>query len=407
MGIKSLKIILTQKCALAINERKLSNYRGMTIGIDISIFLYKYLYNNDDHLEGLTRLTLRLLKNNITPVFVFDGKPPAEKSDTLKIRREKRDFLNIKKEIFNYYSNIDKSQFNNFDNFEENIQQYINDNYDSTDFKLNNADMKLLFEKSNEELKEEYDKIVKKIIYVKQSHIDNAMQLFNLFGVSYIQSPGEAETLMAVLCKDGYIDGCISEDTDILANGGTLFLRNFNASGSTIEEYCLQGILSCLNFTYDQFVDLCILCGCDYTTKINSLGPINSYKLVSEYNNIETILEQFRTNSKYMNKYKIPENFDYVKARELFKNPILEEDYRVITENIYDKTKMKIPQLEALKSFLKDTKLNDKYFKEIDKSLMNYYLDIDNINSINNINKSLEISNKNNKKITDFFEIKK
>ena len=64
--IKNLKVILSQKCGLAINERKLDNYRGMTLGIDISIFLYKYLYNNDDHLEGLTRLILRLLKNHIT-----------------------------------------------------------------------------------------------------------------------------------------------------------------------------------------------------------------------------------------------------------------------------------------------------------------------------------------------------
>jgi flap endonuclease-1 len=403
MGIKNLKVILTQKCALAINERKLSNYRGMTIGIDISIFLYKYLYNNDDHLEGLTRLVLRLLKNNITPVFIFDGKPPAEKSDTLKVRREKRDFLNIKKEIFNYYSNIDKSEFNNFEKFEENIKEYISENYDSSDFKLNINDTKLLFEKSNTELKEEYDKIVKKIIYVKQSHIESAMKLFDLFGISYIQAPSEAETLMAVLCKDGFIDGCISEDTDILANGGTLFLRNFNASSSTIEEYCLQGILSCLNFTYDQFVDMCILCGCDYMPKINSLGPVNAYKFVNEYKNIETILEEFKKNPKYMNKYKIPENFDYVKARDLFKNPVLEEDYKNITENIHNKIKIRHPDLENLKTFLKDTKLNEKYIKEIDQNLMNYYLDIDNIN---NINKASEANKINNQKITDFFSKK-
>ena len=60
MGIKNLKIILTQKCSNAINTRKIDCYRGMKIGIDLSIFLYKYLYNNDDHIEGLTRLLLRL-----------------------------------------------------------------------------------------------------------------------------------------------------------------------------------------------------------------------------------------------------------------------------------------------------------------------------------------------------------
>ena len=71
MGIKNLKVILTQKCQHAINTRKLDSYRGMVLGIDISIFLYKYLYNNSDHIEGLTRLVLRLLKNQITPVFTY------------------------------------------------------------------------------------------------------------------------------------------------------------------------------------------------------------------------------------------------------------------------------------------------------------------------------------------------
>lgn len=93
MGIKNLKIILTQKCANAINTRKLDCYRGMTFGVDLSIFLYKYLYNNDDHIEGLTRLILRLLKNQITPIFVFDGKPPKEKDDTLLQRKEKRTYV--------------------------------------------------------------------------------------------------------------------------------------------------------------------------------------------------------------------------------------------------------------------------------------------------------------------------
>ena len=87
MGIKNLRIILNQKCRNAINTRKLSCYAGMRIGIDLSIFLYKYLYNNGDHIEGLTRLILRLLKNQITPVFVLDGKPPKEKDETIQERK--------------------------------------------------------------------------------------------------------------------------------------------------------------------------------------------------------------------------------------------------------------------------------------------------------------------------------
>jgi flap endonuclease-1 len=39
-----------------------------------------------------------------------------------------------------------------------------------------------------------------------------------------------------------------------------------------------------------QFVDLCILCGCDYTYNIGGIGPVTSYKLLKELGNIEGVL---------------------------------------------------------------------------------------------------------------------
>ena len=184
-----------------------------------------------------------------------------------------------------------------------------------------------------------------------------------------------------MLCKNNYIDGCISEDTDILANGGHLFLRNFNADKNTVDEYCLEGILSNLNVTHEQFVDMCILCGCDYTSKINGMGPITAHKLIMKYKSLEEIL-------KNNNKYVIPSDFDYVKARELFKNPISLELFNTIDKEIT----IKEPNIDKLKIFLKDTKLKDRFFSEIDKNLINYYLNIEGINV------------KKEKKITDFFK---
>jgi flap endonuclease-1 len=32
----------------------------------------------------------------------------------------------------------------------------------------------------------------------------------------------------------------------------------------------------------DQFIDFCILCGCDYTPKIPQIGPIKAYKMIKE-----------------------------------------------------------------------------------------------------------------------------
>jgi len=383
MGIKNLRIILNQKCKLAINTRKLDSYRGMTLGIDLSIFLYKYLYNNDDHIEGLTRLILRLLKNQITPLFVFDGKPPKEKYETLQERRERREYLIKKKNLIDNIINIEK---NDYDNFKNKVMELT----DNNKLSLDDEEIKSYFEKSDEELQIESDKIAKKIIYVTPEHINAAKKLFDLFGIKYINSPCEAESLLAILCKDNIVDGCISEDTDILVNGGYLFLRNFNSEKNTVEEYCLHGILNNLNITYEQFIDLCILCGCDYTTKINGLGPITAHKLITKYGNIETIIEN-------NNKYIIPDNFEYQKARDLFKNPIQKEVYDSIDKNV----KMILPNIEELKLFLKETKLKDKNFKDIDKNLMNYFLNIDGVYQYEN-NKNTN----DNKKITDFFKKK-
>ena len=381
MGIKNLKIILNQKCQSAINTRKLDSYRGMVLGIDLSIFLYKYLYNNDDHLEGLSRLILRLLKNQITPIFIFDGKPPKEKDEILQNRREKRDFMNIKKNLIENCMKFDKTDFNVFKN---SITEYINNT--NSDFSLDDSEIKDLFEKDNELLLKDFEKLTKKIIYVTSYHIDSAKKLFDLFGVKYIHAPCEAESLLAMLCKKNIIDGCISEDTDILPNGGHLFLRNFNADKNTIEEYCLHGILTNLNLTNDKFIDLCILCGCDYTTKINGLGPITAYKLISKYDNIETFIEN---NKKFI----IPENFNYVKARSLFKSPIDDDIFNSIDKN----TRIIKPKMDDLKNFLNKTTLKDKFLKEIDKNLINYYLNIEGLNQLD------KLKNNGTKKITEFF----
>jgi flap endonuclease-1 len=201
MGIKNLRIILNQKCKVAIHTRKLECYRGMTLGIDLSIFLYKYLYNNDNHIEGLTRLILRLLKNQITPVFIFDGKPPKEKEDILLERKERKEYYIAK-------CNLIEKIIENEDLSENNIFSTLNEN-----------EWKELLNKNKDELKNELKKLKKRIIYVNGEHIEKAKTLFKMFGIKYLEAPSEAESLLALLCKNNVIDGCISEDTDVLVNG--------------------------------------------------------------------------------------------------------------------------------------------------------------------------------------------
>lgn len=66
--------------------------------------------------------------------------------------------------------------------------------------------------------------------------------------------------------------------------------------------------------TQEEFIDLCILCGCDYTHTIGGMGPVTAYKLMKEHGNIEAVLEKVKESNEdptKKKKYTVPENFLY------------------------------------------------------------------------------------------------
>ncbi|XP_059419855.1 probable flap endonuclease 1 homolog isoform X2 [Carassius carassius] len=138
--------------------------------------------------------------------------------------------------------------------------------------------------------------------------------LLQLMGVPCIKAPGEAEALCAQLVKSGTVNAVASEDMDTLAFGGTVLLRQLNAKrDSEVTEYSLPKLLEALQLTYNQFVDLCILLGCDYCDKIGGLGPSRALKLIKQHHTIEGVMEHVNRKT-----HPIPPNWQYKDARELF-----------------------------------------------------------------------------------------
>lgn len=140
------------------------------------------------------------------------------------------------------------------------------------------------------------------------------LRLLHLMGVPCIKAPGEAEALCAHLAKIGTVNAVASEDMDTLAFGGTVLLRQLNAKrDSEITEYSLPKLLEALQLKYEEFVDLCILLGCDYCDKIGGLGPSRALKLIKEHHTIEGVMEHVNRKT-----HPIPLNWQYEDARKLF-----------------------------------------------------------------------------------------
>ena len=115
------------------------------------------------------------------------------------------------------------------------------------------------------------------------------------------------------------------------------FSRNFNVSTNKILYYNLNRILESLNLTNEQWINFCILSGCDYCQRIPGLGIKTAYKYIKKYDTMESIFELVND--------KLPENYvtRFNKAKDIFNknDSSLEMDSLVIKKlPIEDETKL-------------------------------------------------------------------
>ena len=281
MGIRSLASLIKQKSPNSIQTTALYSLSGKRVAVDTSIFLYKslsnyrhngeYLKNKDgkivSHIVGIFYKTIQYLAVGITPIYIFDGKPPVEKKEVLLERSKKAEESKILSQT------------------------------------TENPEEALKHEKSS--------------IRVKKHHIDDIKQLFDLMGISYIHPDGEAEAYASELCRIGFVDYVVTEDMDTLAHGCPKMIRNCMDRSikrkDVVSVIDLEDILKNFNMNMKEFLDLCILCGCDYCPSIPKVGTVRSFNYIQNFRNIEALIESKKCNN-------IPDEFiqKYDNSRKLF-----------------------------------------------------------------------------------------
>merc|ERR1712226_277854 len=123
---------------------------------------------------------------------------------------------------------------------------------------------------------------------------EQTKKLLRLMGIPVVEAPSEAEATCAALCRDGKVYAAATEDADCLTFGTKILIRNLMAAESQkrqILEVSLERALEQLNITMDQFIDFCILSGCDYCDTIKGVGPSTAIKLVMEHGFLEKVME--------------------------------------------------------------------------------------------------------------------
>ncbi|XP_074842611.1 flap endonuclease 1-like isoform X2 [Carettochelys insculpta] len=283
MGISRLADVIKGEAAEAVSSFPLGQYRDRVVALDASIAICQFrtampkIFNrngeNISHLQGLFYRTLHLLEKGIKPVFVFDGQPPALKQPLLARRAEAAGARREAAES----------------RLPENLPGVLQQDCET---------------------------------------------LLSYLGVPYVQAPAEAEATCAALVKAGRVWCTASEDMDALPFGSRRLIRRLSCKNKCeVEEFFLPDILQKLGLTHEQFVDLCILLGCDYCGKIWRLGPKKALKLLQKHGTIEQVLQ----------------NIDPQGARRLFLQPEVADPDQVTLE-------WQEPNAEGLVQFLSHEK---------------------------------------------------
>jgi flap endonuclease-1 len=287
MGIKGLTKLLSDHAPGCMREQKFEGYLDRKVAIDASMHIYQFMMvigrsgdqtlTNEagevtSHLQGMFMRTCRMLEAGIKPVYVFDGKPPTMKGGELAKRKDKREAAE--------------------------------------------AELAKAKEAGDQEM---IEKMSKRTVRVSKEQSMEVMKLARLMGLPVFEAPCEAEASCAALCKAGLVYAAASEDMDTLCFSCPKLARNLMApasQGKPILEFDFDKCLQELDLTWDQFIDVCIMCGCDYCDSIKGIGPVKALQLIKKHGSIEEMLKDLDKE-----KYPVPEDWPFAEARELFKNP--------------------------------------------------------------------------------------
>lgn len=62
-----------------------------------------------------------------------------------------------------------------------------------------------------------------------------------------------------------------------------------SSANQPIQEFALDVALQRLGLTQPQFVDLCIMCGCDYASNIRGIGPVRALEAIRKHGSLEKV----------------------------------------------------------------------------------------------------------------------
>jgi len=250
------------KDLVEVKEIELEDLVGKKIAVDALNTIYQFLSiirqpdgtplmdskgRVTSHLSGLFYRTCRLLEMGVIPCYVFDGKPPKLKAETVEKRHKIRE----------------------------------------------SAEKKWRQALKKEDLVEAR-KYAQGSSRVNEEMLEESKELLKAMGIPVIQAPGEGEAQAAYICQKNDVWAVGSQDFDSLLFGAQRLIRNMTITGRRKvprqnryieikpELLELDKILNALGITRENLIEIGIMVGTDFNPGIKGIGPKKALKQIQE-----------------------------------------------------------------------------------------------------------------------------
>lgn len=246
MGIRGLYGFIKRRLPHQCKALQINSYRGQVWGIDTSCLLYKARAAGLIPLTVIASLVVRMKAAGIQPIFIFDGRPPTTKAHVVEQRRTVR--LAAQKEMTEIRTDIDN---------------------------------RIMPSDERNRLEERITTLQSQAPQITSNEKDEIKSFLYAAGVLFVTASGEADDLLAYLCRDKQITAVISSDMDMLARGVPQLIIPDTADGTCFTILNMEGILAELGINYRQFVEACMLMGSDYSARgWVSIEPVRAIDMV-------------------------------------------------------------------------------------------------------------------------------
>ena len=357
MGIQGLWSYLTKNHYDAFKSLSddLSEYAGQTWVIDVSIYMYKF-GTRASFVDEFLDQAGKLRAFGIRPMYVFDGKRhPIKRFEHIRRREQALRSVETSVQRQELLRRLDQEP----DADTDTIWRWVSE-FGLTDVRKTMTQQSILYVNGADsiELEVHSEQLAAAVrereprpqIKIPDTHYDTLLLAFEAAAVPFYIAKGDAEKCGAYLCRAGLADALVTDDGDALVFRAPVVVRNLFRGGKCgMEMVRVEELLKKMQLSAAQFVDLAIVCGCDYTESrgLPGFGPAKAVKMLEKYGTLVGYLQSLEWIAKQTMMQFDMARFQYEDATAMFLDDSPQVEY---ASQALDPAALSVQQMQQQKS---------------------------------------------------------